>query len=117
MEWDELVTWARGTFPETEESTSYGTPSLKVKGKLVGRLRTDAEGALALRCSPADKVALTEGDDPAYFTTPHYDGYDYVLVRLDQADPTELRELVTDAWLLVAPTRVRQSWTAPEENR
>ncbi|KQY60070.1 hypothetical protein ASD11_11275 [Aeromicrobium sp. Root495] len=115
MEWDELVSWAGSTFPDTEESTSYGTPALKVKGKLVGRLRTDAEGALALRCSADDKVALVEGDDPAYFTTPHYDGYDYVLVHLHRADAAELRELVTDAWLLVAPTRVRQSWTPPSE--
>ena len=31
--------------PGTEESTSYGTPAIKVKGKLLSRLRTEAEGA------------------------------------------------------------------------
>lgn len=107
--WQDLVAFATSTFPETTESTSYGTPALKVKGKLVGRLRTDAEGALALRCSAGEKTALVEGDDPAFFTVAHYDGHDYVLVDLERVDPVELRELVMDAWLLVAPVRVRKA--------
>ena len=112
MLWDDLVAWATTTFPDTEESTSYRTPSLKVRGKLVARLRTEAEGALALRCSASDKTALVGGPDPAFFTTPHYDGYDYVLVHLDRVDADELRELVTDAWRLVAPSTVRHAWEA-----
>lgn len=108
MTWGELVTFA-STFPETEAATSYGTPSIKVKGTFICRLRTEAEGALALKCSGDDKCALIEGDDPAFFTQPHYDGYDYVLVRLDLVDPAELRELFTDAWLMSAPVRVRQA--------
>ena len=110
--WEQVVAHLTSTFPETEESTSYGTPSVKVKGKLIGRLRTEAsgDGALALRCSLDDKQALVEGDDPAFFTTPHYDGYGYVLVDLDRVDEAELFELLTDAWLLVAPARVRTAW-------
>lgn len=107
--WNAVVELARA-FPDTEESTSYGTPSLKVKGKLIGRLRTEAEGALALKCGSDDKRALVEGDDPAFFTTPHYDGYDYVLIHLDLVDPDELTELLTDAWLIAAPPRVRAAW-------
>src|SRR5690242_9624117 len=34
--------------PGVEECTTYGTPGLKVKGKILSRLRTEAEGALAL---------------------------------------------------------------------
>jgi hypothetical protein len=104
--WDDLVTFA-ATLPEVAESTSYGTPAVKVAGKLIGRLRTDADGSVALRCSASDKAALVEGDDPAFFTTPHYDGYDYVLVDLDRVDAGELFELVDDAWRLVAPARLR----------
>lgn len=105
--WDEVVSFAT-TLPEVAESTSYRTPSIKVAGKLMGRLRTEAEGALALRCSPDDKAALVAGDDPAFFTTDHYAGYDYVLVDLDRVDAAELFELVDAAWHLVAPAKVRQ---------
>ncbi|EFQ81811.1 hypothetical protein HMPREF0063_13013 [Aeromicrobium marinum DSM 15272] len=112
--WDAVVAFATSTFPDTTESVTYASPSIKVKGKLVARLRreADAPGALALRCSSSDKEALVSGADPAFFTTPHYDGYDYVLVDLDRVDPRELLELVTEAWLLVAPVRVRQAWEA-----
>ena len=96
------------TLPEVEESTSYGTPAIKVAGRLMARLRTDADGGLALRCTTADKQALVEGDDPAFYTTPHYDGYDYVLVDLDRVDPVELFELVGEAWHVAAAPAVRR---------
>ena len=95
------------SLPEVAESTSYGTPAIKVAGKLIGRLRTEDDGSLVLRCSATDKAALVEGDDPAFFTTSHYDGHDSVLVDLDQVDEAELFELVDDAWRLVAPARLR----------
>lgn len=104
--WHDVVAFAV-TLPEVEESTSYGTPALKVKGKLFARLRSEDDGGLALRCTAVDKEALVGGDDPAYYTIPHYDGYDYVLVRLDLADEVETFELVQDAWHVVAPARVR----------
>lgn len=91
---------------EVEISTSYGTPALKVAGKLMGRLRTDSDGSLALKTS--DKEALVASDDLAYFTTPHYDGYNYILVNLDLADPGELAELIDDAWHIAAPVKVRK---------
>ena len=37
-------------FRGAEASTSYGTPSVKVRGKILSRWRTEAEGALAIRC-------------------------------------------------------------------
>ena len=105
--WEDVVAYAV-TLPEVAESTSYGTPSLKVAGKLMARLRTEAEGGLALKCSASDKVALVEGDDPAYFTTPHFDGYNYVAVHLDLAEPDELFELIADAWHIAAPATLRK---------
>ena len=105
--WLDVVAYAT-TLPEVAESTSYGTPCLKVAGKLMARLRTEDDGGLAIKCSASDKMALAGGDDPAYYTTPHYDGYNYVLVRLDQADPGELFEIVTDAWHIAAPATLRK---------
>lgn len=96
------------TLPEVAESTSYGTPSLKVAGKLMARLRTEDDGGLAIKCSAVDKVALAGGDDPAYYTIPHYDGYGYVLVRLELASADEVSELIADAWHIAAPATLRK---------
>jgi hypothetical protein len=105
MTWDEVVAIA-SELPEVEVSTSYGTPALKVAGKLMGRLRTDSDGSLALKTS--DKEALVASADPAYFTTPHYDGYDYILINLELADAQEMVELIDDAWHIAAPAKVRR---------
>jgi len=104
--WEDVVAFAV-TLPEVAESTSYGTPALKVAGTLMGRLRTDSDGGLALKCGASDKESLLAGDDPAFYTTPHYDGYDYILVDLERVDPDELFELVDDAWRIAAPAKVR----------
>lgn len=105
MIWHEVVSLA-SRLPEVEVSTSYGTPALKVAGKLMGRLRTDSDGSLALKTS--DKEALVASDDPAYFTTPHYDGYAYILVNLELVDPAEMAELLDDAWHIAAPAKLRK---------
>ena len=49
------------------------------------------------------KFALIADDPGVYFTTPHFDGYPIVLVRLAEISVAELEELVTDAWLAQAP--------------
>ena len=105
--WEEVVRLA-SALPEVEESTWYGTPGLKVAGKGFARLRTEAEGGLVLMCGLDEKAALLESGDPAFFTTPHYDGYGSILVDLERVDVEQLRELLTDSWLLKAPPRVRK---------
>jgi hypothetical protein len=49
------------------------------------------------------KFALIADEPGVYFTTPHFDGYPAVLVRLAEIDVDELRELITEAWLAQAP--------------
>ena len=92
--------------PGVEESTSYGTPSLKVKGKFIGRLRTEAEGAFALRCDFIDRQILLQADPEAFFLTDHYLNYPMVLVRLDKVRRSELPNLIERAWRLVAPPKL-----------
>ena len=58
--------------------------------------------------SQADKEALLQSGPP-WFTTPHFDGYAYVLVRerdLHLVDEVELAEVITDAWASRAPKRL-----------
>jgi hypothetical protein len=71
-------------------------------GDVVG-VRTDGQQV---------KQALLESYPEAFFTIPHFDGYPAVLVRLDGIDLAQLREVVTDAWLLKVPKRVANGWLA-----
>ncbi|ORM33177.1 MmcQ/YjbR family DNA-binding protein [Williamsia sp. 1135] len=59
-----------------------------------------------------DKVALVSGDGP-FFTTPHFNGYNAVLLRLvhlGQLTRDELEEVIVDAWHCRAPATLRREW-------
>jgi hypothetical protein len=58
------------------------------------------------------KEALLGSFPRIFFTIPHFDGYPAVLVQLDEIEVDQLREVVTDAWLLKAPKRVAKEWLA-----
>ena len=111
MTWEDVVAIA-SALPEVEESTSYGTPALKVKGKGFARLRTEAEGGLVLMCRMEEKEALLASGDPAFSTTPHYDGYGAILVDLQAVARDQLMELIEEAWRAKAPARVRKAFDA-----
>ena len=98
--------------PGVEESTSYGTPSLKVKGKIMSRLRTEAEGALALRCDFVDRQILLQAAPRTFFITDHYVQYPMILVRLSKVRRRELPNLIERAWRQVAPSRLVAEYDA-----
>ena len=52
------------------------------------------------------KEALLADDPSVYFTTPHFDGYPAVLVRLEEIGLEDLEELIAEAWLARAPKRL-----------
>jgi hypothetical protein len=93
-------------YPGVEETTWFRTPALKVEGKGMCRLRTNPDALVLRVVDLSDREALLRGRPEAYFTTPHYEGYPYVLVRLEVVDPVELEELVEDAWRIQAPKRL-----------
>jgi hypothetical protein len=92
--------------PGVEESTSYGTPALKVKGRLICRLRTEAEGALALRCDFVDRQMLLQANPKVFFVTDHYLNYPMILIRLDKIRRSVLPDLLQRAWRMAAPPRL-----------
>jgi hypothetical protein len=111
VSWEDVV--AIGTrFPEVEEGTCFGTPALRVKGKFMCRLRTDPDALVVRVIDVADAEALLLGQPDAFFSTPHYQGYPYVLVRLDVVEREELAELLEDAWRLRAPKRLIAAFDA-----
>ena len=56
------------------------------------------------------KFALIADEPDVYFTTPHFDGYPAVLVKLAEIDRLGLRELIVEAWLTQAPRRLVQEF-------
>jgi hypothetical protein len=90
--------------PEVEMGTSYGTPALKVRGKLLLRVK-DAE-TLVLMCALEEKELLMEAAPHIYFETDHYKGWPAVLVRVAAIGEAELAHRLTRAWRLKAPKRL-----------
>ena len=69
--------------------------------------------------SEADKLALVQDPTTPFFTTPHFDGHDSVLVqagRLGELTRQELAEVVQDAWLAQASPRRRAQWLAEHDS-
>ena len=56
------------------------------------------------------KEALIADNPDVYFTTPHFDGYPAILVRLDRIAMPELEELIIEAWIIRAPKRVSKAY-------
>jgi hypothetical protein len=109
--WDEVVSIGL-RFPTVEESTSYGTPALKAGGKFMCRLRTEPDALVMRVIDMGEREALLQGDPEFFFSTPHYDGYPYVLIRIEKVDPVELAELIEDAWRIRAPKKAIAAYEA-----
>ena len=67
-------------------------------------LRTDI--AVLYVGDEAEKQALLLGEPAVFFTTPGYDGWPLVMLRLAEVDAGRLAELVTDAWRMRAPAEL-----------
>jgi|SRR5688572_14952289 hypothetical protein len=112
-DWDEVRRLAT-ELSEVTEVESRGLRQWKVKGKLfvwerpLRKADRDALGdaapegpIMAARVEhEIAKQALLADDSGVFFTTPHFDGYPIVLVRLDRISGADLREVVTEAWLV-----------------
>ena len=114
----------------TKELSEDGRPIYKVHGKLFcfhrGR-RPDAvdengerlDDVLMFRVADLDVKQLLLSDSRGiYFTTPHFNGFPAVLLRipdLAKLDRDELRDAVVEAWLTRAPKRVAKAWLAENE--
>jgi hypothetical protein len=115
------------SLPEaTKEVSDDGRPSYHVHGKVFcfhRRRRPDAvdpqtgerlDDVLMFRVADLDVKELLLADDRGvYFTTPHFDGYAAVLMRipdLARVDREELHDMVVEAWLTKAHKRVAKAW-------
>jgi hypothetical protein len=115
-DWSDVVALGK-RLPEVEEGTWFRTPCLRVRKKSFCRMREDGETLVIRVVDLEDKEALLRAEPGVFWTTPHYDGYAYVLVRLERVDPQQLSELVEDAWRLSAPKRLVAAYDGMEQRR
>ena len=90
--------------PGVEESTTYGTPSLKVCGKLLTCMaihRSAEPNTLAVKIDFDQRDELIDADPGVYYLTNHYVNYPVVLVRLLRINEAALRDLLDVGWRFV----------------
>jgi hypothetical protein len=99
--WDVACEIAR-RLPGVEVETSYGTPALKVKGRFLARLRTEAEGWMAIRCEFIERDMLLEAAPRIFHITDHYVNYPAILVDLDAISRDALEGVIENGWRMAA---------------
>jgi hypothetical protein len=87
--------------PGVKDGTSYGTPALKVGGKLFARVHQDMD-CLVLRTDVMDREILMQTAPDVFFITDHYRDYPWILVRFSLIEKRALPDLIERAWRLVA---------------
>jgi hypothetical protein len=83
--------------PGVEESTAYGSPALKIHGKLMAciAVHSSAEpGSLVVCVDFDDRAELVAADPDVYYVTDHYAGGNAVLVRLSRVSRDVLQDLL-----------------------
>ena len=88
--------------PQVEDSTSYGTQALKVRGKLMLRLKEDGQ-TLVCRVTWPERERLLNTYPKVFFLTDHYREHPWVLMNMSSASLAVLRPAVFHAWEQVAP--------------
>ena len=87
--------------PGVEQSTSWGAPALKLRGKMIAcqAINKAAEPNSLVVCVPfTQRDELLAADPDTYYLKPHYEDYPCVLVRLSRVHPDALRDLLRMGW-------------------
>ena len=95
ISWDEAVAHAL-TLPDTELSTAYGKPAVKVASNGRGFLATghEPQDSFVLLIDTGTVEMLLETDPQSFYQTSHYSGYGAVLVRYTSPDPERVRDMI-----------------------
>jgi hypothetical protein len=96
-----LLAWERPLRPSDRDALAQSGVE-PPEGNILG-VRVSDEGV---------KFALIADEPGVYFTTPHFDGYPAVLLRLSEIAVRDLVEVITEAWLTQAPKKLVQEFLA-----
>lgn len=89
-------------WPEVEDGTSYGTPALKVRKKMLARLREDNDSLVIPGVPPDERETLVESQPKIFYFTDHYRDYPMVLIRLSKARRSHVEPLLRRHWRTLA---------------
>jgi hypothetical protein len=100
-----------GALPEAEERETWGHPTFRVRDKMFATMSDDGRQA-TVKATKEEQAALVAAA-PEIFAIPAYVGrHGWVSIQLATVDPTELRELVVEAWRQTAPKRLVTAYDA-----
>jgi len=100
------------TLPDVEVTTSYGQPTLKVRGKMFVCIASHSSAepnTLVVMMDFADRDALLEDDPDTYYLKEHYVSYPCVLVQLSRVHGDALHDLVTGAHRFISAKARRKA--------
>ena len=98
--------------PGVEAGTTYGSPALKVGGRMFACLashRSAEPDTLVVFVHLDQREELLREEPSIYYLTEHYVNYPLVLVRLRRVHRDALKDLLLGAWTIVSSKRKRKS--------
>ncbi len=89
-------------WPQVEDGTSYGTPALKVRKKLLARLKEDYDSLVMPGVPQDEREMLVESRPKLFYFTDHYRDYPIVLIRLSKAARADVEPSLLRQWRALA---------------
>ena len=99
-------------WPEVEDGSSYGTPALKVRKKMLVRLKEDGDSLVMPSIPPDEREMLVETQPNVFYFTDHYRDYPMVLVRLSKAKRATIEPFLRRRWRELASKKVVREFDA-----
>jgi hypothetical protein len=99
-------------WPEVEDGTSYGTPALKVRKKMLARLREDNDSLVMPGVPLDEREMLVESQPKIFYFTDHYRDYPMVLIRLSKAKRSHIEPLLRRHWKTLASKAAVKAYDA-----
>ena len=100
------------TWPEVEDGTSYGTPALKVRKKMLVRLKEDGDSLVMPGVPSDERDILVESQPKVFYFTDHYRDYPTVLIRLSKARRATVEPLLRRHWRTLASKQAVRDYDA-----
>ena len=92
---------------DVEEATSWGSPALKVRGKMFACVPTNKQAepeSVVFRLSFVERDLRLDAEPDHYYLKPHYVNYPCVLARVKRLSDAALKELLETSWRFVQTT-------------
>jgi hypothetical protein len=104
MTFDELTSLLL-SWDLVEPGTHYGTPSFRVRGKMLTRLKEDGDSIVIKGVPPEERAMLIEADPDLYYLTDHYRNYPMMLMRLSRADAAAVAAMLGRTYRELLPKK------------